>query len=301
MKDMAAFTGTMIIIGIGLMAAGGKVGFDPDDSDFLQVRFGKKKYDISGGLSTYIRTFLRIVKAGYTKATGTKKQGNEATSNAGMSVLNFFRNKLSPNTAYSADAFFGKAYGGEFDPAEIVAIYPMYADDAVKAFKEDGMLSLATVLLPNILGIGYGNYAAKGQIDDDIEDLLKRNMRSDEMDSEKIKNYNDKGREITRKEFDDFADKRDAEIEIGIQRLFNKGAVVIENGTVILKPYKELTQEQVVAETTAIKANATRRVKKQLFGEKESDPYESDLQKEAREMKRSLFPKEYENYDQDFE
>jgi len=261
MKDMAAFTGTLMLIGLSLMAAGGKVGLDPDDSDFLQVRFGKKKYDISGGLVNYVRTFLRVVKAGYTKATGTKYEGNKATGDAGMAVLNFFRNKLSPNTAYTTDAFFGKAYGQEFDPYEIAAIYPMYADDAVKAFKEEGLISLATVLLPNILGVGYGSFAAKGQIDDNIEDLLKRNLRSDEMNSEKMKNYNDGGRPVTNKEFNEFADKRDAEIEKDIKVFFKEGI----DGT----PYKDLTQDQVKDEISYIKSQATLQVKKEMFGEEE--------------------------------
>jgi hypothetical protein len=163
MKDMAAFTVTIMAAGLALAAAGGAISLDPDDPDFLKVRFGDKVYDISGGLANYVRTFLRIVKAGYTKIAGDKKEGNIATSKAGMSTLNFFRNKLSPNTAYATDAFFGKAYGQEFDPSEIYRIYPMYTDDALKALKDEGVISLATVLLPNIVGIGYSNYPAKDE------------------------------------------------------------------------------------------------------------------------------------------
>lgn len=272
MKDMAGFTVTVMAAGLALAAAGGKISLDPDDPDFLQVRFGDKVYDISGGLATYVRTFLRIVKAGYTKKTGTKYEGKKATEKAGMSTLNFFRNKLAPNTAYATDAFFGKAYGQELDPAEIYQIYPMYADDAIKAYQDEGMMSIPTVLLPNILGIGYGNYASKGQIDATLEDLLKRNMRSSEMNMEKIRNFKDKGRPITRDEFDDFADKRDAEIEKDINVLYAKGI----GGT----PYKELTQEEVADETSYIKAAATRKVKEELFGEQKKTHDEKRAAKE---------------------
>jgi hypothetical protein len=269
MKDMAAFVVTTMAAGAGLAAAGGKVSLNPDDSDFLQVRFGDKVYDISGGLANYVRTFLRIVKAGYTKATETKYEGKQATDKAGESVLNFFRNKLSPNTGYAVDAFFGGRYGQGFNPADIAKIYPMYADDAVKALKEDGAVSLATVLLPNLLGIGYGSYASKGQIDKNLEDLKKRNMRSDEMNNEKIYNYNDGGRQITDKEFDEFADKRDEKVEKGIEKLFKEGALVLdENNEPVQKPYNELTPEQVAKETGEIKAKATTKAKEELFGKK---------------------------------
>jgi hypothetical protein len=269
MKDMAAFVVTTMAAGAGLAAAGGKVSLNPDDSDFLQVRFGDKVYDISGGLANYVRTFLRIGKAGYTKATETKYEGKQATDKAGESVLNFFRNKLSPNTGYAADAFFGGRYGQGFNPADIAKIYPMYADDAIKALKEDGAVSLATVLLPNLLGIGYGSYASKGQIDANLEDLLKRNMRSDEMNNEKIYNYNDGGRQITDKEFDEFADKRDEKVEKGIEKLFKEGALVLdENNEPVQKPYNELTPEQVAKETSEIKAKATTKTKEELFGKK---------------------------------
>lgn len=268
MKDMAAFSVTIMAVGAALAAAGGAISLDPDDSDFLQIRFGDNVYDISGGLVAYIRTFLRIAKAGYTKATETKYEGKKATENAGMSVLNFFRNKLSPNTSYGADLFFGKRYGEEFDKWEIVKIYPMYADDALKALKEDGVVSLATVLLPNVLGVGYGNYASKGQIDATLEDLKERNMRSDEMNNEKIYNYKDGGRQVTDKEFENFADKRDKEIEIGLEEMFKNGIDVVVNREVVKKPYKEMTPEEVTKETNSIKAAATAKVKKEMFGEK---------------------------------
>ena len=259
MKDMIGFTATTMATGMALAASGGKISLNPDDSDFLQIRFGDKVYDISGGLANYVRTGLRIAKAAYTKATGTKHQGREAVDNAVKSGFNFFRNKLSPNTAYAADAFLGGRYGQDFDPADIARIYPMYTEDFIKSIKEDGgLLATTTVLLPNIFGVGYGSYASKGQIDKNLEDLKERNMRSDEMDSEKIHNYKDGGRLITFKEFNEFADKRDAKIEADLEKLFNTGI----GGT----PYKDLTPEQVQDETSYIKANATRETKEEMFG-----------------------------------
>jgi len=287
MKDMAAFTVTTMAAGLALAAAGGKISLDPDDSDFLQVRFGDKVYDISGGLANYVRTFLRITKAIKTKAEGTKYEGRQAIEKGGESVVNFFRNKLSPNTSYAADAIFGGRYGQEFDPSDIVRIYPMYTDDVVKSLKEEGISSLATVLFPNLVGIGYGSYASKGQIDKKLEDLKKRNMRSDEMNNEKIYNYNDGGRQITDKEFDDFADKRDAEIEKQVEKLYKEGALVInEKNEVVQTPYKQLTPEQLVKETNSIKAAATSKVKKEMFGTEVKSDEKLEAEKELEAIKK---------------
>lgn len=294
MKDMLSFTGTIMASGLALAAAGGKISLNPWDSDFLQVRFGNKVYDLSGGLVNYVRTGLRLTSAAYTRVSGNKYAAREATGKAGKSLLNFFRNKLSPNTSYATDWFFGKSNGQDFDPKDVYRIYPMYADDVKKALKDDGAVSLLTVLLPNLLGVGYGNYHSKGEIDQDIDDLLERNLRTDELDKSKIKNFNDGGREINNSEFKKYIDQRDAEIKKGVERLYKKGAVVIENGNVTLKPYKDLTKEQVIAETSDIKANATRKVKKALFGEKEDDEDENKLEKERQEMRLDLFPEEYE-------
>lgn len=259
-QDLAAFTITTMAIGTALSTvAGAKISLNPDDSDFLQARWGDKVYDLSGGLANYIRTFLRMTKAIYTKATGTKYQGKKAIEFGGTSTLNFFRNKLSPNTAYAADAIFGKAYGGEFDPWEIVQIYPMYTEDVIKAWKtEGGTLALTTVLLPNILGIGYGSYASKGQIDKTLEDLKKRNMRTDEMNNENLRNWKEGGRKATDEETDKYIEKRDAEIEKDLEVLFNNGIKGI--------PYEELTPEEVKDETSYIKANATKKAKEEIFG-----------------------------------
>ena len=113
----------------------------------------------------------------------------------------------------------------------------MYTEDFIKAWKEEGgILATSTVLVPNIIGIGYGSYASKGQIDATLEDLQKRNMRSDEMDKEKIHNYNEGGRPITMKEFDEFVERRDKKIGDDLKILFDTGI----NGT----PSKDLTQEQ---------------------------------------------------------
>jgi hypothetical protein len=159
LKDIASWATTTLAVGAALAATtGAKVSLDPDDSEFMQLQYGNKKYDITGGMSIYVRTFLRLTNAIFDRITKSKSEADKSSAFAGKSTLNFFRNKLAPNTGYAANAIFGKSGGKEFDPYDAIRIYPMYVDDFVSALKEDGAISLATVLLPNLVGIGYQSY-----------------------------------------------------------------------------------------------------------------------------------------------
>jgi hypothetical protein len=166
-KDMVGFTSGVILTGAAAVAAGAKVSFDPNDPDFLQVRYGDKVYDITGGLSAYVRTTMRIMEAiglrAESEVTGKNKgEADRASKFAWESTTRFFRNKLAPNTSSVVNLFYGKnTVGEEFNYKEFLEVYPMYADDFIKAMKEDGISSVATVLIPNLVGIGYGSYANK--------------------------------------------------------------------------------------------------------------------------------------------
>ena len=166
-KDMVGFTSGVILTGAAAVAAGAKVSFDPNDPDFLQVRFGDKVYDLTGGLAAYVRTTMRIMEAiglrAESEVTGKNKgEADRASKFAWESTTRFFRNKLAPNTSSVVNLFYGKnTIGEDFNYNEFLEVYPMYADDFIKAMKEDGVSSVATVLIPNLLGIGYGSYANK--------------------------------------------------------------------------------------------------------------------------------------------
>ena len=165
LKDIFSFAGTVMATGAALAAGGAIISLDPDDPEFLQAKFGDKVYDISAGTVIYIRTALRILKS-----VGKTVSGDEKASaygrKTGESTVNFFANKLSPNTKYVWDMAFK---GDRFDPYDAVELYPMYSEDVVEALKDEGAISLATVLLPNILGIGYQNYSKN-----DESELLKK-------------------------------------------------------------------------------------------------------------------------------
>ena len=261
MKDLAAYTSTILATTLALAAAGGAVSMDPDDPEFLQVRFGDKVYDFTAGQAAYIRTFLRLVEAGYARAAKSKFEANEAGAFAAKSTLTFFRNKLAPNKAYLANAITGKnSIGQDFDPMELFHIYPMYADDAYKAAKEDGFISLFTVLMPNILGIGYASYYSDKSMKP-VDEIIGRAQDSDEMNPESIK----KG--ITKDEFKEFAKLRDKLISDKITELYQEGIFDEELGEQI--PIKKAKPEQITKAIMSLKRQATGEAKAEFNADEE--------------------------------
>lgn len=271
-KDIAFYVVTTFATGAALVAAGGKVSFDPDDSDFLQVRFGDKVYDLTGGKAQYIRTALRILEASIatSKTLAGDKPKSETAEKQDMAIestLRFFRNKLAPNTGYVINLIAPqKEYGGrEVGMKELLEFYPMYADDAIKGFQEEGLTAFATILIPNLIGIGYNQYFSD-PAQQPVEYLIERNVRSDEMDLSKYKNYKEGGRAITDEERKEFIKKRDEEIKSNIKKLHEGYIPVIENNKVVKKRFSQLNREQIVEETSRIKRDATEKVKEEMFG-----------------------------------
>jgi len=257
MKDLAANTSTILALALAAAAAGAKISLDPDDPDFLQLRFGKKVYDITSGQAAYIRTFLRLVEAGYARVAKSKFEASESSSFAWNSTLKFFRNKLAPNNSYVINAAVGKnSLGEDFDPMEIVKIYPMYADDAYEAAKEDGYISLLTVLLPNIVGLGYSSYYRERALKP-MDEIIRRAKNSDEMNPESIK------KNITKDEFKEFVKLRDSLIEEKMKELYEEGY----NDT----PVNELTDEELAKAITSIKRKATKEAKNELEFDNEDE------------------------------
>ena len=172
LKDMAGSTAGFLLLAAAGRAAGGTVSTDWDEPDFLQLRFGKNVYDLTGGSVAYVRTFLRFMTAIAKQSQHpASKAANSYSEFAGKSMAkSLFVNKLSPNNAYLYHAWNQKS--GEydergklkpFDPAEIAKIYPLYVDGTVQAFKEGGMSEALTILLPDMFGVGSQQYEKKKQ------------------------------------------------------------------------------------------------------------------------------------------
>jgi len=290
MKDVLSIVTTTTGIMLAASAAGATVTLDPDEPDFLQIRFGEKVYDITGGKAAYLRTFFRMVSALYSRVSDNKYNQQKKLERAGSSLVKFFRNKLAPNTGYAVNAILGKnTLNQDFDPYEVLEAYPMYADDFAEALKDEGITSLATVLAPNILGIGYGSYATQAN-KESLETSLERMLNSDEMNPELIKNHKDGDRPINNEEFDKLVKLRDANIEKEIRRLYDGTSSynrMLDKGNVVTKKVEDMTEEEVKKAKKSIASEATRLSKEKLFGkEKKTREEKIEQKKLLREQKK---------------
>ena len=269
MKDMLSYVTTTAGIMLAASAAGAEVEMDPDEPDFLQMRFGDKVYDITGGKAAYLRTFFRMTSALYSRFTDNKYNQQKKIERAGSSLFKFFRNKLAPNTGYAVNMALGKnTLNQDFDPYEVLEAYPMYADDFAEALKDEGITSIATVLAPNILGIGYGSYATQAN-KESLESSLERMLNSDEMNPELIKNHKDGGRLINDKEFEELTKLIDANREKEIRKFYDgksKFNLTLDKGNVVTKKIEDMTEEEVKKVKKSIASESTRLSKEQLFG-----------------------------------
>ncbi len=161
LKDMAGYSTGLLITGLAFTAMGYSVSFDYDDPDFLKARKGKKVIDFTGGMSTYVRTYLRLITAVVKRADPdiSHEDANKYAKFATKSTGTFFRNKLAPNTSYFVNMLMGEnTIGEKFNPWEIIQIFPMYTMDLVTSLKEGSPLDLLTILPVSISGLGYMEY-----------------------------------------------------------------------------------------------------------------------------------------------
>jgi hypothetical protein len=171
-KFLAA-TGTMLAL---VKASGGKVSLDPDDAEFLKIRFGNTVYDQLAGLQQPLRYIINM-----TRAMGpTSKRFQSGALYAGESKLEmtkkFARSKvnpaLSPVVDYIADQDFeGRKFSWKNEAKDFV--YPLPAKDVVDGLVQGGVIG-ALAATPTFLGIGVGSYPAKPEKTTDLAEKLAR-------------------------------------------------------------------------------------------------------------------------------
>jgi hypothetical protein len=268
-------------------ATGATVSFDIDDPDFLVLTKDGKHLDLTGGRAGYFRTAARIFRAIYYAAnpTKTKFETKEKVEKGAWSGVKFFRNKLAPVPSYVTNAFFGKdTMGDDFNPTQILEVWPMYAEDVIDAAKKEGVTTAMMVFMANAVGLGYNAYYADPE-EQPIEETMKRMTKSDEQNKALIKNYNDGGREITNEEFQKYIDERDAFVAKKVEEWYAKGRLILDGTRVVRKKFNEMTEEQVLKEAKAIQTEATKEVKEKMFGEKKEKPAEIRAKKKLLELK----------------
>lgn len=151
-------------ISLPLIAAGmlGLVSLDPDDDDFLKVRIGgKARYEVTGGLQSYLRYLAQMGKAVYGVSGDTTVK--EAGKKIGGTNLNFWTKKLAPVPSYIYAGVAGKeADTSEFHWAKGIGLrlLPITLKEFGGNTYEDGVTGFIATI-PSIFGIGTGYYPDK--------------------------------------------------------------------------------------------------------------------------------------------
>jgi hypothetical protein len=131
------------------------VDTDSESPDFLKIKTadGKFRYDISGGLSPYLRLAFRLVRATYDRAQGNPpERGKDALSILGS----FVKGKLSPGASLPVEFYTGKTGGGkDFDVTDAVLsrALPLPFSGMYEALSGEGLMG-GLQQLPDVVGIG---------------------------------------------------------------------------------------------------------------------------------------------------
>jgi hypothetical protein len=252
--------------------------------------------DLTGGRAGYFRTAARLFRAIYYAAnpSKTKFETKEKVEKGAWSVVKFFRNKLAPVPSYATNAFFGKdTMGQDFNPTQILEVWPMYAEDVINAAKKEGITTAMMVFMVNAVGLGYNAYYADPE-EQPIEETMKRMTKSDEQNKALIKNYKDGGREITNEEFQNYIDERDAFVAKKVEEWYTKGRTAIDpkDGKVKDMKFNDMNENQVLNEAKLIQTEATKKVKEKLFGKdiKTVDEMVSEQQLRIEKQIRNINP-----------
>jgi murein DD-endopeptidase MepM/ murein hydrolase activator NlpD len=145
---------TAMLLKYGL---GAQVGTDPEDSDFLKVKVGNTRYDLTAGSGSYVVFAARVAKNLANRATDEK---DEHFKDLESNVKRFLRYKLAPVPAAALNTYQKRdAVGKETSVGKeaLGLITPLYLQDLYDAFKQEGMSGVAKTT-PGFIGVGVQTY-----------------------------------------------------------------------------------------------------------------------------------------------
>lgn len=147
---------------LGAMA-GGVVELNPTSSDFGKLRFGKTRYDLTGGNGTYAVLMARMLtnklKSSTTGRTIQLGKGYKPLTRGDL-LVSFGRNKLAPIPSLAADWLYGKdAIGNPFNLTTELSnrAYPLVIQDMVQVGQNDPTNLIGSIIADE-LGVGVQSY-----------------------------------------------------------------------------------------------------------------------------------------------
>lgn len=166
-KNLGTIVATTTTL-MGLAAlAGFDVEFDPRSPDFGQVKIGRVRFNLTGGMGPYMRIVVQAALLS-TKSSTTGKITKLNTGDFGGRtvfdlLVQFIGNKASPVAGIIRDVFKGEGFGGEEIDAGYVArqlIVPLILETTIDAYNDSGGSIGVTVAAATaeFFGIGVNSY-----------------------------------------------------------------------------------------------------------------------------------------------
>ena len=264
-----------IAMGVLVMAA---MALDPDkevDSDPVSVSFSQVKdsvngwaYNVFGRFTPYLRYISMMT------LRDKVINGKPVKFDAKAETYKFFRGKAAPFTGVATDLMFSQNFQGKQynldDKGQIASdlFEPLFIKELREQMKIDGTEAILTRGIPAFMGIKVIN--EKMYDKRDLESLLKDTQASSAMDKNLIVNYKQDpiGKPVTKDEFNEFVKQRDKLIGEYVTKIHQKGVPVLVGENTVIKSITELSKEDLMKAISKIKTLATKKVKKDLFGEK---------------------------------
>jgi hypothetical protein len=277
-----------------------EVDADPESVTFGQIKNTKTGWSINllGPYSSVVKQLVMLGSSTLSSLSGgalgpAKKIGADGQPKKVDVVresYKFIRGKANPLLGIGADIITGKGFSGKpYDiKKELTSdlFEPLFLQDFRKSYKASGSEAFLYAI-PTFYGLKIQN--EKTFDERDIKSLLDNNLSSSSMDRNTMFNYNDKGRPVTKSEFDNFAKQNDALLKGFIDEIHKNGfPIVDEKGNIVYKKVEGegpnvATKQELAEELSRLKKYATRETKLKLFGQKEAE--DPDVQYDLREAR----------------
>jgi len=156
-SDVVQFGGMVAATLALAQMAGASINWDdPEDPDWLKIKFGNKRYDILAGTQQLMRLYFRVGKD-----FGLAAIGEEAEGPGTFDILaRFARSKAAPIPSFFWDMISRKDFiGRDFEMSRAVKdrVVPLMWNDFIEAYQREGLGSAAK-LTPGFFGVGVQDY-----------------------------------------------------------------------------------------------------------------------------------------------
>lgn len=165
--DLMGYAATVGAIMAIAAFAGADVEWDPQDEDFLKIRFGNVRYDFLAGTQQVMRLMFMLGESwggalidSFEEAVTGAPTGRPPTRSGLDIVSRFMRSKLAPIPSFLVDMQFRKDFIGrpfELKQATVDRVVPMYWRESFDAYLRKGFAGAAQQV-PSVFGVGVSDY-----------------------------------------------------------------------------------------------------------------------------------------------